>query len=339
MFQQIVVDPIRYRCTGFGLHDWLPQISQSEGFIVDFSVIRGEVNFHYLLLLYGLEFSTVVGRGGVICECRSMLVCNIFGVCDGSTILSIQILLGAQTFFPDIFLTLSLTCFIGVSVDSFETHSVHDWHFFWSKRRRAFACDLLKADRVSPLSSRLCRTLLSTTRLAFRASRHSSSNQGFHFLGIVVALGMLSFAALVMISTKQCKGSASSRMSSLMPSKHRSWNCSQLTLETPNVKDHSSVVSLLMMVGSKLVWDNDHCHGYRAAPPKHFSGQVLVWRWWGLSLMLVCSHAGLGVSDRCGFRHWEHTDCVCLWISQWLHPGCQHHDGPTNSYVHWSHPR
>ena len=34
--------------------------------------------------------------------------------------------LGAQTFFPDIFLTLSHTCFIGISVDSFETYSVHD---------------------------------------------------------------------------------------------------------------------------------------------------------------------------------------------------------------------
>ena len=139
--------------------------------------------------------------------------------------------LGAQTFLPYIFLTLSYTCFIGVSVDSFETYFVHDWRFFWLKRRRAFACDLLKADRVCPLSSRLCWTLLSRTPLAFRASRHSSSNQGFDFLGIVVALGMLSFAALVMISTKQCKGSASSRMSSLMPSKHRLWNCSQPALE------------------------------------------------------------------------------------------------------------
>ena len=92
MFQQIVVDTIRSRCTGFGLRDWPPKISQSEGFSVDFSVIWGEVNFHHLfLLLYGLECSTVVG-GGVICECRSMLVSNIFELCDGSTILSIQIL-------------------------------------------------------------------------------------------------------------------------------------------------------------------------------------------------------------------------------------------------------
>ena len=63
---------------------------------------------------------------------------------------------------------------------------------------------------VSPLNSWLCRTLLSRARQAFRASRHSSSNQGFDFLGMVVALGMQSFAALVMCSTKECKGSASS---------------------------------------------------------------------------------------------------------------------------------
>ena len=40
--------------------------------------------------------------------------------------------------------------------------------------------------------------------LAFKASRHSSSNQGFDFLGIVVALGMLSFPALVICLTKEC---------------------------------------------------------------------------------------------------------------------------------------
>ena len=97
--------------------------------------------------------------------------------------------LGGQMFLPDIFLTLSHTCFIGVLADNFEAYSVHDWRFFWLKSRRAFACDLLKADMVSPLNSRLCRTLLSRACLAFRASRHSSSNQGFDFLGMVVALG------------------------------------------------------------------------------------------------------------------------------------------------------
>ena len=51
--------------------------------------------------------------------------------------------------------------------------------------------------------------------LAFRAYRHSSSNQGFDFLGMVVALGMQSFG---------------------------------------------------------------HFHGYPAAPPTHFSEQVLVWK-------------------------------------------------------------
>ena len=131
-------------------------------------------------------------------------------------------------FLPDIFLTLSHTCFIGVSADTFDTYSAHDWRFFWLKSCRAFSCDLLKADMVSPLNSRLCRTLLSR---AFRASRHSSSNQGFDFLGMVVAVGMQSFAALVMCSTKECRGSASSGISSEMLSKHTSWNCSQLALE------------------------------------------------------------------------------------------------------------
>ena len=55
-----------------------------------------------------------------------MPISNIFGVCDGSSILSIQILLGGADYCPDIFFTLSHTCFIGVSVDSFETYSVHD---------------------------------------------------------------------------------------------------------------------------------------------------------------------------------------------------------------------
>ena len=41
-----------------------------------------------------------------------------------------------------------------------------------------------------PCNSRLCRTLLSRAPLAFRASRHSLSNQGFDFLGMVVALGI-----------------------------------------------------------------------------------------------------------------------------------------------------
>ena len=139
--------------------------------------------------------------------------------------------LGGQIFLPDIFLTLSHTCLMGVSADSFETYSAHDLRFFWLKSRRACACDFLKADRLSPLNSRLCRTLLSRARLAFRASRNSSSNQGFDFLGMVVALGMLSFAALVMCSTKDCKGPPSPRMSSLILSKHSSSNSSQSALE------------------------------------------------------------------------------------------------------------
>ena len=123
--------------------------------------------------------------------------------------------LGAQTFLPDIFLTLSHTCLIGVSVDSFETYSAHDCRFFRLKRHRASACDR-KADMISTLNSRLCQILLSRARLASRASQHSLSNQGFDFFGMVVALGMPSFAALVMYSTKECKGSASSSMSSVI---------------------------------------------------------------------------------------------------------------------------
>ena len=90
MLQQIVVDPIRSRCTGFSLHDWPPQIPLSERLVVNFSVVWGEVNFVLLLLLfYGLECSTVVGRGGVVCKCCCMFISNIFRVGDGSTILPI----------------------------------------------------------------------------------------------------------------------------------------------------------------------------------------------------------------------------------------------------------
>ena len=120
---------------------------------------------------------------------------------------------------------------MGFLADSFDTYSAHDWRFFWLKSRRAFACDLLKADMVCPLNFRPCQTLLCRALLALRASRHSSSNQGFDFLGMVVALGMHSFAALVMCSTKECKGSASLSIPSEILSKHTSWNCSQLALE------------------------------------------------------------------------------------------------------------
>ena len=73
MFQQVIVDPVRSRCTGFGLQDRTPQISQSEGLVVDFSVVRSEVDSGSLIVcLDGLEFGTVVGRGGVICKCCCM---------------------------------------------------------------------------------------------------------------------------------------------------------------------------------------------------------------------------------------------------------------------------
>ena len=181
MFQQIVVDPIRSSCTGLSLHDWSPQISQSEGFVVDFGVVWDEVNFDLLLLLlYGPECSTAVLS-------VNTAACSL-AISFGSVMLvpffPFRYCLGWQMLLPDIFLTLSHTCFIGVSADSYDTYFTHDWRFFWLKSLRAFACDLLKADMVSPLNSRLCRTLLSRACLAFRASWHSSSNQGFDFLGM-----------------------------------------------------------------------------------------------------------------------------------------------------------
>ena len=209
MLQQIVVNPIRSRCTGFGLHDWQPQISQSERLVVNFSVIWGEVNFVLLLLLfYGLECSTVVGRGGIVCKCCCML--------DGC--------IGWQLW--DIFCP---------------------WLTFLLVEE---STDFLKADRLSPLNSRLCRTILSRARLAFRASRYSSSNQGFDFLGMVVVLGMLSFVALVMCSTMDCKGSPSSRMSSVILSKHRSSNSSQSALE--NTQWEGSQLGCVSATGGRI---------------------------------------------------------------------------------------
>ena len=269
MFQQIVVDPIRSRCKGFSLHDWSPQISQSEGLVVDFGVVWGEVNFGlFLLLLYGLECSTVVGRGGVVCEYCSMFFSNIFGSVMVVPFFPFRYCLGGQMFLPDIFLTLSHTCFIGVSADSFDTYSAHDWRFSWLKSHPAFACDLLKADMVSPLNSRLCRTLLSRARLAFRASQHSSSNQGFNFLGMVVALGMQSFAALVMCSTKSLRDLLPLVYPQrCFPNTHHE-TVPNWPWKKPSGKDHSLVVSLPLMVGWKLsdkgtcisfCWVPSHC--------------------------------------------------------------------------------
>ena len=172
--------------------------------------------------------------------------------------------LGGQIFLPDIFLTLSHTCLIGVFVDSFETYSAHDWRFFWLKSRLACVCDLLKADKVSPLRSRLWRTLLSSAHLAFRASRHSSSNQGFDFLGMVVALGMLSFAALVKCSTKEFKGSAYSRYPRWsFPCTNRE-TVPNRPWKTPNGKDHSWLPYdlLIITMGTPLPeLKTESCHG------------------------------------------------------------------------------
>ena len=62
MFQQIVVDPIRSRCTGFGFHDWPHLIPQWEGLLK--TSVLSDFNFHlFVLPFYGLECSTVVGGG------------------------------------------------------------------------------------------------------------------------------------------------------------------------------------------------------------------------------------------------------------------------------------
>ena len=84
------MDPVRSRGTGFSFQYRTPEISQSEGLVVDFSIVRGEVDSGPLILsLDGLESGTVMGRGGVICEGRCMLVSNMLGVSDGSTVLPI----------------------------------------------------------------------------------------------------------------------------------------------------------------------------------------------------------------------------------------------------------
>ena len=95
MFQQIVVDPTRSRCAEFGLHYWLPQISQSEGFVVDFSVVWGEViyvcvgsicirqdastqSIYIYIYIYGIELVTL--RLWQMCQGRVMcMLANAVG--------------------------------------------------------------------------------------------------------------------------------------------------------------------------------------------------------------------------------------------------------------------
>ena len=85
-------------------------------------------------------------------------------------------------FLPDIFFTLSHIYFIGVLVENFDIFCT--WVMFHPvEESRACACGLLKADMLSPLISLPCWTLWSGARLAFRAYLHSSSHQGFDFLG------------------------------------------------------------------------------------------------------------------------------------------------------------
>ena len=114
---------------------------------------------------------------------------------------------GGQIFQPDIFLNLFHTCVIGVLELSFDTYCVHDSLFFWVNNRRACAWVRLKDMRVSTLGPLPLWAFLSKAHLVFSISRHSSSNQGLHFLGIVVALGMLSFAASMTWATNEVRGS------------------------------------------------------------------------------------------------------------------------------------
>ena len=55
MFQQIVVDPVRSRGTGFSLQYRTPEISQSEGLVVDFSIVRSEVYSGPLMLVLSCD--------------------------------------------------------------------------------------------------------------------------------------------------------------------------------------------------------------------------------------------------------------------------------------------
>ena len=137
--------------------------------------------------------------------------------------------LGGQMFLLNIFLTLSHTLYRSLNWQLWyifcpwlafvlveESPSLRLWP---SERRYAFP------SRSPTLSSSLVQGPPSLQGFpAFFIK------PGFDFLGMLVALGMQSFAALVMCSTHECKGSASSSISSEMPSTHASWNCSQLAL-------------------------------------------------------------------------------------------------------------
>ena len=135
----------------------------------------------------------------------------------------------------------------------------------------------------------------SKARLALRASWHSSSNQVFWFLGdggcpwdaVICGLGFCVWQRSVrgphLLGCLQWPLPSTDH--GTVP--NRPW-------KIPNVKGHSSVLCLPLMVEPKLVWDNGRYHGYQAGPFTHFSEQVLVWRWWGLSLTLVCARWAWG---------------------------------------------
>ena len=99
--------------------------------------------------------------------------------------------------------------------------------FFWVNNRWACAWVRLKDMGVSALGPLPLWTFLSRARLALNISRHSSSNHVLDFLRTVVALGMLSFAALMTSSTKDVRGSWSWRICPVILSIHDSANRSQ----------------------------------------------------------------------------------------------------------------
>ena len=131
----------------------------------------------------------------------------------------------------DIILTLSHTCLIGVLVLSFETYFVQDSLSWGVNNCRASARVRLKDMSVSALGHPPLWTFLSRARLALNISRHSSSNHGLDFFGTVVALGMLSFAALMRSSTKSVRGVLVLEDMSCNLSIHDSANRSQSAFE------------------------------------------------------------------------------------------------------------
>ena len=237
-----------------------------------------------------------------------MFISTIFGVGDGSTILPIRYCLGGQTFLSDIFLTQSQKCLMGVSDDSFETYSAHDWCFFWLNSRQVASVTFWKLIEF-PLWI-LDFVGLSCPRLALLSGHRGILHQtkGFISWGWWLPLGCCHLRPWLCVR-QECKGSTSSRMSSVTPSKHRSWNFSQSALESTQWEGSQlscvSVVSL--MVEPKSGWDNGRYHRYRAGPPPSrgwMRGRPV---WAGdmgqLYLQTMWGHVGLRDRGSVGLSH------------------------------------